>query len=43
LYFMGLPFQYGFTSHFIRGVGRDAEYVVNHLVARSAPVTRSVA
>ncbi|WP_409186550.1 flavin-containing monooxygenase [Amycolatopsis sp. VS8301801F10] len=31
LYFMGLPFQYGFTSHFIRGVDRDAANIVEHL------------
>lgn len=28
LYFVGLPFQYAFTSQLIGGVGRDAEYVV---------------
>ncbi|MBO0879540.1 MAG: NAD(P)-binding domain-containing protein [Mycobacterium sp.] len=35
LYFVGLPFQYGFTSHFVRGVDRDAEHVVAHLIRRS--------
>jgi putative flavoprotein involved in K+ transport len=35
LYFVGLPFQYGFTSHFVHGVDRDAEHVVAHLIQRS--------
>ena len=34
LYFVGLPFQYGFTSSLLGGVGRDAEYVAEHLAAR---------
>lgn len=36
LYFVGLPFQYGFTSQLIGGVGRDARYVVDRVVARAA-------
>ncbi|MFF7777958.1 flavin-containing monooxygenase [Streptomyces tanashiensis] len=32
LYFAGLSFQYAFASMLIGGAGRDAEYVVNHLV-----------
>lgn len=32
LYFVGLPFQYGFTSQLIGGVGRDAAYVVDRLM-----------
>jgi putative flavoprotein involved in K+ transport len=36
LYFMGLPFQYALTSFLIGGVGRDAEYLARHIVARSA-------
>jgi putative flavoprotein involved in K+ transport len=35
LYFVGLSFQYAFISMFVGGAGRDAEYVVKHLVARS--------
>ena len=31
LYFVGLAFQYGFTSMLVGGAGRDAEYVVSHL------------
>lgn len=34
LYFTGLSFQYSFSSMLIAGAGRDAEYVVDHLVAR---------
>jgi putative flavoprotein involved in K+ transport len=39
LYFVGLPFQYSFASDVLPGVGRDAAYVVRHLVSRreSAP------
>jgi putative flavoprotein involved in K+ transport len=36
LFFVGLPFQYAFTSSLIGGVGRDAEYVVERLMARAA-------
>ena len=32
LYFVGLVFQYSAASDVIPGVGRDAKYVVNHLV-----------
>ncbi|MER7949865.1 NAD(P)-binding domain-containing protein [Streptomyces sp. NPDC096079] len=32
LYFAGLSFQYAFASMLVGGAGRDAEYVVNHLV-----------
>jgi putative flavoprotein involved in K+ transport len=35
LYFAGLAFQFGFTSMLVGGAGRDAEYVVDHLVSRS--------
>jgi putative flavoprotein involved in K+ transport len=31
LYFVGLPFLYGFTSALVGGVGRDAEYVADRL------------
>ncbi|MFG2332001.1 flavin-containing monooxygenase [Streptomyces sp. NPDC048604] len=36
LYFVGLAFQYAFASMLIGGAGRDAEYVVNHLVKHRA-------
>ncbi len=35
LYFTGLAFQFGFTSMLVAGAGRDAKYVVDHLVSRS--------
>lgn len=35
LYFVGLPFQYAAASALIGGVGRDARYVVDHLVAHA--------
>jgi putative flavoprotein involved in K+ transport len=38
LYFVGLPFQYSFTSEFGCGVGRDAEYVVRHLTGHAGDV-----
>lgn len=39
LYFVGLAFQYAFASMLVGGVGKDAEYVVEHLCART-PVSR---
>ena len=39
LYFVGLAFQYAFTSMLVGGAGRDAEHVVKHLCART-PVDR---
>ena len=30
LYFLGVPFQYAFTSMLVAGAGRDARYVVDH-------------
>jgi putative flavoprotein involved in K+ transport len=35
LYFVGLSFQYAFSSMLVGGSGRDAEYVVGHLHART--------
>jgi hypothetical protein len=35
LYFVGLPFQYAASSDVLPGVGRDARYVVKHLVAQA--------
>lgn len=44
LYFTGLAFQYAFSSMLVGGAGRDAEYVVRHLDARTRSMqpTRSV-
>jgi putative flavoprotein involved in K+ transport len=36
LYFVGLAFQYAFSSNLVGGAGRDAAYVVKHLDARPA-------
>jgi putative flavoprotein involved in K+ transport len=33
LYFVGLPFQFGLSSALIDGVGRDAEYIAERIVA----------
>jgi putative flavoprotein involved in K+ transport len=34
LYFVGMPFQYAATSDVLPGVGRDAEYVAQHIASR---------
>ena len=34
LYFVGMPFQFGLSSGFLGGVGRDAEYVIHDLVKK---------
>ncbi len=34
LYFMGLPFQYSLSSALLGGVGRDAQYVADHIASR---------
>lgn len=36
LYFLGIPFQYGFTSMLVVGAGRDAAYVADRIAARAA-------
>ncbi len=33
LYFIGLRFLYSLSSALVGGVGRDAEYIVDHIVA----------
>ena len=38
LYFVGLPFQYAASSDVLPGVGRDAKYVVRHLLARTKQI-----
>jgi putative flavoprotein involved in K+ transport len=40
VYFVGLPFQYSMGSDVLPGVGRDAKYVVRHLLQRSDETTR---
>lgn len=34
LYFIGLPFLYSLSSALLGGVGRDAEYIVHHILSR---------
>ena len=38
LYFLGLPFQFSAGSASLPGVGRDARYVVKHLLRRSTGI-----
>jgi putative flavoprotein involved in K+ transport len=40
LYFMGLAFQYAFSSMLILGAGTDAEHVAKHIDARSGQARR---
>jgi putative flavoprotein involved in K+ transport len=41
LYFIGIPFQYSFTSMVVAGVGRDAKYVVDRVAERIAAASSS--
>jgi putative flavoprotein involved in K+ transport len=43
LYFLGLVFQFGFTSMLIVGAARDAAYVVDRITARTARTASSAA
>jgi putative flavoprotein involved in K+ transport len=43
LYFVGLPWQYSAASDVIPGVGRDARFVVNHLLSRRSSMRGDVA
>lgn len=43
LYYIGIPWQQSHASATIRGVGQDADYVVNHLTQRSRPFSDSKA
>jgi putative flavoprotein involved in K+ transport len=45
LYFLGVPFTYGFTSMLVAGAGRDAKYVVDRIgeAARSTAAARRMA
>jgi putative flavoprotein involved in K+ transport len=40
LYFAGLPLQYAFTSMLVGGVGRDANYVAQHIAGRRSQQVR---
>ena len=46
LYFVGLPFLFTLTSSLVGGVGRDAEYIAEHIACRSttprAPATSMI-
>jgi putative flavoprotein involved in K+ transport len=39
LYFLGVPFQYAFSSMLVAGAGRDAKYVVERIAERVATTT----
>jgi putative flavoprotein involved in K+ transport len=39
LYFVGLPFQYSFSSMLVGGVARDANFVVKHISSSRQGVT----
>jgi putative flavoprotein involved in K+ transport len=44
LYFLGVPFQFAFSSMLVAGAGRDAKYVVDRIAERvAASSTRQVA
>jgi putative flavoprotein involved in K+ transport len=34
LYFVGVPFQYAFSSMLVAGAGRDARFVAEHVAKR---------
>ena len=36
LYFLGIPFQYAFTSMLVTGAGRDANFVVDRIAERAS-------
>lgn len=41
LFFCGLSFQYAFSSMVLPGVGRDAEFIVDKILARSSQASKS--
>lgn len=41
LYFLGVPFQYAFSSMLVAGAGRDAKFVVDRIAARVAAAART--
>jgi putative flavoprotein involved in K+ transport len=42
LYFVGLLFLYSLSSALVGGVGRDAEYIVDHIVATRQGVRKEL-
>jgi putative flavoprotein involved in K+ transport len=40
LYFLGVPFQYAFSSMLVAGAGRDAKYVVDRIAERVGETAR---
>jgi putative flavoprotein involved in K+ transport len=40
LYFVGVPFQYAFSSMLITGAGRDAKYVIDRIAERVAATAK---
>jgi len=40
LYFLGVPFQYAFTSMLVAGAGRDASFIVEEIAKRVASLGR---
>jgi putative flavoprotein involved in K+ transport len=43
LYFLGILFQYAFTSMLVAGAGRDARYVVDRIAERARETAKSAA
>jgi len=41
LYFLGVPFQFAFSSMLVAGAGRDAKYVVDRIAERVAATSMS--
>lgn len=41
LYFIGMPFQFGLSSTFVGGVGRDAKYIVKQLLREQQRMNQS--
>jgi putative flavoprotein involved in K+ transport len=40
LYFLGIPFQYAFTSMLVNGAGRDSKYVVDRVAERAGATAK---
>jgi putative flavoprotein involved in K+ transport len=43
LYFLGIPFQYSFTSMLVNGAGRDSKYVVDRIAERVGATAKTAA
>ena len=43
LYFLGVPFQYAFSSMLVAGAGRDADYVVEQVAKRVPAIDGALA